>query len=79
MSFVAFSTSSTALTKSASSRPQVGHEIIFTPFFTRPLSFKIALATFISSSNSPVIETLRVSPIPYKSKAPKPIADLIVA
>jgi len=49
-----FSTSATAFTKSASILPQVGHEMIFTPSLTLPLSFNIAFATLISSSSSPV-------------------------
>ena len=75
---VLFSISDTALTKSASILPQVGQDIIFKPSFEIPKSFKIARPTFISSSSSPVIETLNVSPIPSRSKLPRAIEDFIV-
>ncbi len=69
----------TALTRSASIRPQVGQEMMLGPSLATPLSLRIARPTRISSSSSPVIETRIVSPIPSSSSVPRPIALLIVA
>jgi len=52
---------------------------MLTPSFAIPQSFKIALPTLISSSNSPVIEIRSVSPIPSSKSEPNPIEDFIVA
>ena len=75
---VLFSISATALTKSASILPQVGQETIFKPSFAIPTSFNIAFPTFISSSSSPVFETLSVSPIPSSKREPNAIDYFIV-
>ena len=58
--------------------PHVGHDINSIPSFTYPKFLRISLPTFISSTGSPVKETLIVSPIPSASKVPIPIADFIV-
>ena len=53
--------------------------MILTPSLAAPESLRIALPTLISSSNSPVMEIRRVSPIPSSKRAPSPIELLIVA
>ncbi len=72
MCFVRSSIVLIASTKSYSIRPQVGQDIIFSPSLLRPLALKILFATLISFSNSPVIDTLIVSPMPLYSKYPSP-------
>ena len=56
--------------------PQVGHDINSTPKFLSLKSLNISFAAYISSTGSPVRDTLIVSPI--ESIAPIPTADFIV-
>ena len=59
-------------------RPQVGQDIMVAPKFRKPRLLKILRPTSISCIGSPVKDTRNVSPMPSRSKAPIPIADLIV-
>ena len=48
------------------------------PPFLRPRVLKMSLADFISSRGLPVRDTRIVSPMPWLSISPSPIADFIL-
>ena len=48
------------------------------PSFRLPVAFNISLPTLISSTGSPVSDTLIVSPIPSLRRVPMPMLDFIV-
>ena len=70
--------SSSFFTVSITSNPCLAHEgqeIIFTPLDLKLSDFKISLPILISFTGSSDRDTLIVSPMPSKSKTPKPIED----
>ena len=73
-----FSTSSAMDIKSIFVLPQVGQDTNSIPSFTYPRDLNISFPILISSSGSPVIDTLIVSPIPSASRVPIPTLDFIV-
>ena len=52
-----------------------GQDIIFTPLFLKFNDFNISLPIFTSSIGSSDKDILIVSPIPSKSRDPKPMED----
>ena len=72
------STSETSFSRSISSRPHPGHEISSIPLFLIPRDLSMFIPTTISSTGSPVKDTLIVSPIPSARSAPIPMADFTV-
>ncbi len=69
------STSATISSRLTVVLEQVGQDTISKPSRRKFKAFRIAFPALISSTGSPVIETLIVSPIPSFSKDPIPIDD----
>ena len=58
--------------------PQVGQDTIFILSFNKFKLLSMSFPTLTSSTGSPVSDILIVSPIPFRSREPIPIEDLIV-
>ena len=76
--FICDNFASRVFTVSITSKPclaQDGQDIILTPLERKLSDFKISLPILISLTGSSDNETLIVSPIPSRSKTPRPIDD----
>ena len=64
--------------KSTQVLPHVGHDVNFIELLYKLQSFRISLATFISSIGLSDNDTLIVLPIPFRNIIPRPMLDFIV-
>ena len=71
------STSLASFTTSTSALPQLGHATKVVPLLRRFNDFNISYPAVTSSVESPLSDTLMVSPIPSYNKMPSPTAVLI--